>query len=279
VALNPLRKVSQAVSRVLSKDQAATATSLGQLVYAVGDIHGCYDLMTGLLAQIVTDADRASNRRPIVIFCGDYVDRGPDSAKVVEALVWLQKRTDLEVRLLKGNHEQALLDFLERPEKAGPWIAYGGAATLSSYGVEPPSADADEPGYIQARDQLLEKMPSSHLRLLQHLELMLSVGDYAFVHAGVRPGTALDKQTEADLLWIRADFIDREHAFEKIIVHGHTWAGDWPDIQPHRVGIDTGAYATDVLTAVRLEDGEMEILQERGPAAASQPSGATPALS
>lgn len=281
MALTSLRKVGDAVSRALSKDTAPGASSMGQLVYAVGDIHGCYDLLIPLLAQIVEDCGKdVRKRRPIVIFCGDYVDRGPDSAKVVEALIWLQKRADFEVRFLKGNHEQALLNFLERPEKGGPWITHGGAATLLSYGVVPPAADADPAQFVEARDRFLENMPSSHLHLLQHLEVMLSVGDYAFVHAGVRPGTDLERQTEDDLLWIRADFIDHEHAFEKIIVHGHTWASDWPDVQPHRIGIDTGAYATDVLTAIRLEDGDMAILQHRGPAAADPlQSGSRPARS
>lgn len=262
------RKATAAISPAGLKNGTAAATSLGQIIYAVGDIHGCYDLMMGLLGQIVSsEGEGAGSRRPIIIFCGDYVDRGPDSAKVVEALVWLQKRPEMEVRLLKGNHEQALLDFLERPEKAGPWIAHGGAATLSSYGVEPPAADASEDIYVEARNQFLQRMPSSHLHLLQHLELMLSVGDYAFVHAGVRPGTDLARQVEKDLLWIRNDFIDQDHKFEKIIVHGHTWASDWPDIQQHRIGIDTGAYATDVLTAIRIEDGAMQVLQQRGPSA------------
>lgn len=245
----------------------------GELVYAIGDIHGRYDLLKTLLAQIAEDAARAAQgRRPILIFCGDYVDRGPDSAKVLAALVWMQGRRDIEARLLKGNHEQALLDFIARPEEGLGWLRYGGVETLAAYGVAAPAALDGPEAYQRARDELLEAMPASHLRLLQGLELMLSVGDYAFVHAGVRPGAAFAEQDEQDLLWIRADFLDAPGPFEKVVVHGHTWIDDQPRLQEHRLSIDTGAYATGVLTAVRLQDGEVEVLRaasaERAPAAA-----------
>lgn len=228
----------------------------GQLVYAVGDIHGSYGLFKEMLARIAQDAaGRAAGRRPILVLLGDYVDRGPDSEKVVEALVWLKRRDDLEVHLLKGNHEQALLAFLDEPDDAEPWLAYGGAATLAAYGVTP-GGDLS-----LARDELLARMPASHLRLLERLELMVEVGDYAFVHAGVRPGAPLARQTENDLLWIRQGFLDVDGPFEKVIVHGHTWLDHRPQLSEHRIGLDTGAFATGVLSAVRLEDGEREILQ------------------
>jgi serine/threonine protein phosphatase 1 len=108
-------------------------------------------------------------------------------------------------------------------------------------------------------------MPASHLRLLGGLELGATIGDYAFVHAGVRPGRPLAKQTEADLLWIRKGFLDVEGPFEKVIVHGHTWTDDQPRLSRHRLSLDTGSYATGVLTAVRLEDGEVAVLQVRRP--------------
>jgi serine/threonine protein phosphatase 1 len=234
----------------------------GELVYAVGDIHGCYGLMKDVLAGIAADsAARACGRRPILIFLGDYVDRGPASAEVMEALVWLRRREDLEVHLLKGNHEQALLGFLDEPERGGPWLAFGGAETLTAYGVAPP-AEADGPeALMRARDALLARMPASHLKLLQELETMVVVGDYAFVHAGVRPGTPLQAQAENDLLWIRKGFVDQPGPFGKIIVHGHTWLGERPQLTEHRLGLDTGAYATGVLTAARIEDQEVELLQ------------------
>jgi serine/threonine protein phosphatase 1 len=251
---------------VLGRTQRTSASAEGELVYAIGDIHGCYDLMKALLAQVVGDiAQRAAGRRPILIFLGDYVDRGPDSAKVIEALLWLKRRRDLDVRLLKGNHEAAMLDFLEEPATAAAWLSFGGAETLAAYGVPPPEDNEGEAGMARARDELLERMPASHLRLLQGLELMLQVGDYAFVHAGVRPRTGLAAQDEHDLLWIRKPFLEAPGPFEKVIVHGHTWISDRPQVFDHRIGADTGAFATGVLTAVRLEDGELGVLQARAP--------------
>jgi serine/threonine protein phosphatase 1 len=235
---------------------------VGELVYAVGDVHGCYDLLKELLAEVAADAAaRGGERRPVVIFLGDYVDRGPQSAQVLDALIWLRGREDLEIHLLKGNHEQALLEFLDAPEAGGPWLSFGGAETLTSYGVAPPAPDAEPAAYRQARDALLERMPAGHLKLLLQLESMVVMGDYAFVHAGIRPGTPLEEQDETDLMWIRRGFIDHPGPFPKIIVHGHTWLSEQPQIVEHRLGIDTGAYATGVLSAVRLENGELEVLQ------------------
>ena len=244
--------------------RATPALVGGELVYAVADIHGCYELMKDVLARLAADTEvRAAGRRPILIFLGDYVDRGPHSARVMEALVWLQRRGDLEIHFLKGNHEQALLEFLEAPERSGPWIGFGGAETLTSYGVVPPPAEAPPDVYRAARDDLLERMPASHLHLLQRLETMVIVGDYAFVHAGVRPGVPLGEQEEIDLLWIRRGFVDQPGPFGKIIVHGHTWLSEQPQLEAHRIGLDTGGYATGVLSALRIEDGEYEVLQAR----------------
>jgi serine/threonine protein phosphatase 1 len=234
----------------------------GQLIYAVGDIHGRYDLLKDLLTRIAADiAARAAGRRPILVFLGDYVDRGPDPAKVLEALAWLKRRPDLEVHLLKGNHEQALLEFLDAPERGAGWLRYGGLETLAGYGVALPDPDLGEADMARARDDFLAEMPATHLRLLQALELMVEVGDYAFVHAGVRPGVALAEQAEHDLLWIRQEFLESPGPFEKTIVHGHTWLDHRPQLTEGRLSLDTGAYFTGVLTACRLEDGVREVIQ------------------
>jgi serine/threonine protein phosphatase 1 len=235
----------------------------GELIYAIGDVHGRYDLLKPLLSRILEDWKvRGPDRRPLLIFCGDYVDRGPDSAAVVEALVWLQQRNDLQACFLKGNHEAAMMRFLDNPPDCAGWLRFGGVETLRSYGVvAPPPADA--PACFRARDLLLQRMPSSHLRFLERLELMLVVGDYAFVHAGVQPGVGLQDQREDDLLWIRQEFLADEGPFEKIIVHGHSWTDDKPQILPHRIGLDTGAYATGVLTAIRLDGEDIGLLQAR----------------
>ncbi len=235
----------------------------GELIYAVGDVHGRYDLFKRLLTLILEDwAVEGRGRRPLLIFCGDYVDRGPDSASVLEAMVWLQQRGDLQACFIKGNHEAAMMRFLDTPTDCAGWLRFGGVETLASYGVVAPAPD-DPADCFRARDLLLQRMPSSHLRFLERLELMLVVGDYAFVHAGVQPGVDLKGQREEDLLWIRQEFLEDEGPFEKIIVHGHSWTDDQPHILPHRIGLDTGAYATGVLTAVRLDGEDIGVLQTR----------------
>jgi serine/threonine protein phosphatase 1 len=249
---------------------ATEATVDGQLVYAIGDVHGRYDLLKSLLGSIESDVVvHAKGRRPVLIMCGDYVDRGPESASVLDALSWLRRKEIFELHLLKGNHEQMLLAFIEAPERMSQWLLRHGAPTLASYGV------TASPAYTSlqltsARDELLDCMPASHLELLRSLRLMVSLGDYAFVHAGVQPGKSLSAQTEEALLWIREDFLDDPGPFPKVIVHGHSWSNDKPTLLPHRLGIDTGAYRTGVLTAVRLEDREVTVIQahsELGPGA------------
>jgi serine/threonine protein phosphatase 1 len=259
----------ETLSRELAADPHAATPPIarnteGELIYAVGDVHGRYDLMKDLLAQISRDsAGTAKGRLPILVFVGDYIDRGPDSDKVMQALVWLRRRGGFALRMLKGNHEQGLLEFLEDPESGAAWLAFGGAATLAAYGVTPPSGEVCSEALVRARDALMDNMPASHLQLLGELELMVVVGDYAFTHAGVRPDTPLAGQTEADLLWIRRGFLDAPGPFERVIVHGHTWLDERPQLTGSRIGLDTGAYATGVLTAVRLDADQMEILQAR----------------
>ncbi|USI74869.1 metallophosphoesterase family protein [Sphingomonas morindae] len=237
----------------------------GQLVYAIGDIHGCYAPLRALLGSIAEDvAARAAGRTPILLFCGDYVDRGPASSQVLDCLVWLRRHSGYRVHCLKGNHEQVMLDYLADPAAAADWLRFGGGETLASYGVSPPAPDAPPADHVAARDDLLEALPVAHLRLLEGLELLVGIGDFAFVHAGIRPGVALRNQAEEDLLWIRETFLSSAEDHGKIIVHGHSWRSDAPQLHDNRIGIDTGTYDTGVLTALRLEDGAAAILQARG---------------
>jgi serine/threonine protein phosphatase 1 len=245
--------------------RSAEGGTEGQRVYAVGDVHGLFDLLQALLEAIAADA---AGRPHLLVFAGDYIDRGPDSARVLERLVGLRRARGEGVLLLKGNHEQALLRFLDDPAGGRAWIErFGGAATLGSYGLAVPPAGVTAAELVDLRDALLDDMPAAHLRLLQDLDLMVVLGDYAFVHAGVGLDGGLAEQTEDDLLWARKDFLARERAFEKIIVHGHTWAGEAPQLLDHRIGVDTGAYETGVLTAVSIEDAERGVVQARDAAA------------
>lgn len=251
---------------------AAPAKIGGELVYAIGDIHGSYLLLRDLLARIAADADAtARGRRPIIILLGDLIDRGPHSAQVVEAVTWLQRHHRFEVRLLMGNHERSMLAFIDHPAESGEWLLFGGDMTLHCYGVEPPPPGAPANALIATRDALIQRMPAAHLLCLQQGLSMLTLGDYAFVHAGIRPGRPIAEQVESDTLWIGAEFTASTERFEKIVVHGHSITDEvqWPG---NRIGIDTGAYRSGILTALRIEDDWLRLIQtekEEAPRAAA----------
>lgn len=235
----------------------------GRLVYAVGDVHGRLDLLEALLGEIARDALESRPRwRPLLIFVGDYVDRGPASRQVLDRLVSVCGGSAFEVRALKGNHEEAMLRFLDDPWFGPTWAQFGGAETLASYGVEAPTGDTDGSAWTAARDALAKALPPSHVQFLNDLELLVRVGDYAFVHAGLDPKEALERQVEHDVLWIRQEFLGADGPGECVVVHGHT-PSEEAEFFPHRIGIDTGAYATGVLTAVRLLDDSRRLIQAR----------------
>jgi len=234
----------------------------GRLVYAVGDIHGYAGALKALLAQI--EADAAKSRpaeRPLLVFVGDYVDRGPDSRGTMDAVIAAEAAGGFEVVALKGNHEDALARFLVDPGYAPAWIGNWGAETLVSYGVSPPSA-YDTAACERAQARFTGVFPAAHRALLGRLRLAVTVGDYLFVHAGVRPGVALDEQDERDLIWIRYEFLTSDADFGKVVVHGHT-PSELPELKPNRINIDTGVYFTGVLTAVRLEGETRRFIQAR----------------
>ncbi len=236
----------------------------GRLVYAVGDVHGRLDVLEPLIRrEIASDVlITRPKERPLLIFLGDYVDRGPQSRGVVDLILSLSADSAFEVVALKGNHEEALLQFLEQPSFAATWFEHGGAQTLVSYGVQPPSTRTDHEAWAKTRDEFAEALPPEHLAFYRGLELIRTVGDYAFVHAGVRPGVPLAEQAERDLLWIRHEFINDRGPFEKVIVHGHT-PNEEAQLTRHRLGIDTGAYATGVLSAVRLYGTDQRLIQSK----------------
>lgn len=233
-------------------------------IYAIGDVHGRYDLLHALLGEIGRDAaDRHPGVTPLLVLCGDYIDRGPSSAQVLAALIWLKRSTAIEARLLEGNHEAMLRGFMASPTEHGRWLSAEGHLTLGSYDVIlPDEFDDKDPMFLtRARDSLLDVMPVSHYHLLQSLELYVEAGDYVFVHAGVVPGIAIDAQKRADLLWIRNEFLEHPRPSRSIVVHGHTWQDDRAQVLPHRIGIDTGAYDTGVLTALHIAGETIDTIQ------------------
>jgi len=232
----------------------------GRLVYAVGDVHGYPGQLAALLRQIADDAEReAGPERPLIVFLGDYVDRGPDGRAVIELVLSAMEDNRFEVVALKGNHEDALLRFLADPGFAPAWIANWGQTTLQAYGVAPPSG-FDVAACEAAQARFVQALPARHRAFLADLQLRVEVGDYLFVHAGVRPGVPLDAQVERDLIWIRYEFLESDAAFGKVVVHGHTPA-DRPERKANRINVDTGVYFSGTLTAVRLKGEQLTFLQ------------------
>jgi diadenosine tetraphosphatase ApaH/serine/threonine PP2A family protein phosphatase len=218
----------------------------GRRIYAIGDVHGRADLLEMMHRRIAADLELNPIANPLLICLGDYVDRGPDSAGVLDLLLE-EAPAGMKRIALMGNHEALMLRFLVDESVAPVWLANGGDATLESYGIDPLDS------YERARRQLDRLIPRPHRALLESLALSHSEGDYFFVHAGVKPGLALDQQRQEDMLWIRGEFLHSDADHGKIVVHGHSITAE-PEIRPNRIGIDTGAYASGRLTCLVLED-------------------------
>jgi serine/threonine protein phosphatase 1 len=236
----------------------------GIRVYVVGDIHGRFDLLQQMERMILADVlDSGRHLDCMVIHLGDFVDRGFESRKVVDHLLRMPTDGLIRVNLL-GNHDLWLREFAcakEIPEEtAASWIRFGGDATLLSYGTKLDLKKPERERFAEARRQLQQRFPDEHARFLVSLELAFGLGDYFFCHAGVRPDVPLDRQTEAELLWIREPFLSWSGDYGKIIVHGHT-VEEAPVIRANRIGIDTGACWTGRLTCLVLEGEDRRFLQ------------------
>jgi serine/threonine protein phosphatase 1 len=225
-------------------------------IYAIGDIHGRADLLDRMIIEIATDLSVHRTDDPLTVTVGDYIDRGPDSCGVIERLVVNPFATRFVA--LKGNHELLLESFLRDPSTGDYWRQLGGLETLHSYGVDVVPLMRGQ-GYAAAAEAFRAVLPQSHIEFLASLKLSLSIGRYFLCHAGVRPGVALDRQDEDDLLWIRDEFLRSKADFGKIVVHGHTPIAE-PDLRPNRINIDTGAFMTDRLTCAVLEENDVRFL-------------------
>lgn len=235
--------------------QPQASVPAGQRVYAIGDIHGRLDLFEQLLAKI--DADDASrpSAETTLILLGDLIDRGPDSRAVVERAMDLARTG--KVRVLAGNHEEMLLGSLHDDETLRHFLRHGGKETLFSYGL---TGEEYSRGKLpDIRERANELIPPEHIAFMEAMENQIIVGDYLFVHAGIRPGVPLAEQTTSDLRWIRREFLDHEAPHGHLVVHGHTITAE-PVLRPNRIGIDTGAYASGRLTALGVEGDERWLL-------------------
>jgi serine/threonine protein phosphatase 1 len=228
----------------------------GRRIYAVGDIHGCADLLSDIFDRIDDDLKSRPTPEVVHVFLGDYIDRGPDSRQVIELLIARQREND--VVFLKGNHEIYIMNFLKTPRILDDWQRLGGLETLMSYGINP-IINANAAAQARIAIDFDRVLPESHRQFLNHLTLSFTCGDFFFVHAGVRPGVPLERQRDEDLLWIRQEFLLCENDFGKIVVHGHTPV-PYPDVRPNRINIDTGAYATRRLTCLVLEGNTIDFI-------------------
>lgn len=231
----------------------------GMRVYAIGDIHGRRDLLDGLLARIGQDADGEEPvEHEMIVFVGDYIDRGPQSREVIDRLLSPMPR-GMEPVFLLGNHERLLIDTLRSAETLSLWLPNGGQATLKSYGIDLLDM-ASRPAGSVSESWIEQAIPETHRAFLKGLQLYKKLGDYLFVHAGIRPGVPLAEQSNHDLLWIRAEFLEHEGDLGHFVVHGHT-ARLEPDVRANRIGIDTGAVKTGRLTALRLQGRDRRFIQ------------------
>ena len=226
-------------------------------IYAIGDVHGRGDLLQPMLARIDAYTSAYPTPRPILVFLGDYIDRGPSSREVIDQLVLLNKQR--EVVFLEGNHEYYLMKFLKNPPFLTDWLRYGGLDTLRSYGIFPKNYLELGEQELLATSLNLILHENGHHDFLSNLRRSFVCGDFFFVHAGVRPGVPLDQQSQRDLLEIRNDFLSSKSDFGKIVVHGHTPVTR-PDVRLNRINIDTGAYATGKLSCIIIERDEIRFV-------------------
>ena len=232
----------------------------GHRAYAIGDIHGRLDLLDRLLASIEEDLKRRPVRNAVLVFVGDLIDRGPQSAQVIERLR-TYRRPGVVTTFILGNHEEVMLRILRGDSSAiSSWLRFGGLECLHSYGVT--GSDLRSRPEAELLATIKAAVPRKHVDFLESFADSCRFGDYLFVHAGIRPGVELDQQRQSDLRWIREPFLfdETDHGF--VVVHGHTIC-DQVEERPNRIGIDTGAYRTGVLTALAIEGAERWLLDTR----------------
>lgn len=236
----------------------------GQRWYAIGDIHGCYELLNALIRTIDSDDEQRGVADTRLLFLGDYIDRGPNSRGVIELMMKLDLGDD-KVVFLMGNHEEVLLATAEGNRRAAALLhKMGGRETLLSYGVSAQDYDyADPPGIV---DMVRSAIPREHLDWLAALRSSYRAGGYFFAHAGIRPGIPLADQAPSDMRWIRRDFLSHAASHGPMVVHGHSVTTEI-DERANRIGIDTGAYASGRLTALGIEGAQRWYLQTGTPGA------------
>lgn len=235
----------------------------GVRLYAIGDVHGRLDLLAAMHQRIEEEIVRDAPADWRVIHLGDYVDRGPDSKGVIDFLIEARERDRRHV-MLAGNHDVGFLDFIKKPDPEGLFIRFGGIQTALSYGVAISEGTSMWFGKADAavrkgHESLVEAVPQTHIDFLRSLRLSLTLGDFFFCHAGIRPGIALARQNPQDLMWIRDIFHNYQGLFPKIVVHGHTPVPE-AEVMANRVNVDTLAWQSGMLSALVVDGPDKRIL-------------------
>lgn len=248
------------LGKFFSRDSGPSGPK-GRRAYVIGDIHGCLDLLERILTRIEQDIAETPRTPISMVFLGDIVDRGPSSAQVVERLrTYFHPRAT--THFIMGNHEEVMLRVIGGDtELLKSWLRFGGVETLQSYGLDARTVKQLEPEELSAA--LQKAIPESHRKFLAGFADSISFGDYVFVHAGVRPGVDLAEQNQSDLRWIREPFLSDETDRGFVVVHGHTITNA-VDVTPNRIGVDTGAYSTGVLSALAIEQSRKWLIQTSG---------------
>ncbi|MEO6150905.1 MAG: metallophosphoesterase family protein [Mucilaginibacter sp.] len=241
--------------------EAATAT----VVYAVADTHGQLDLLMAMETLIKKDIEAMQPEHPVICYLGDYVDRGPHSAGIIDYLQAAKQADGISRVFLKGNHEDRMIDFLVDPASYGAsMLKYGGLQLMQSYGL-PITEEHEDYDWLQLRDEFKEAIPAAHHEFLRNLRLVFRWKGYLFVHAGLNLEKPLQAQEERDLMWIRDPFLESGKDWGFIVVHGHVIV-DEPEFRPNRIDMDTGAFKNGVLSCLVAAEGGTRVLQVRNPA-------------
>jgi serine/threonine protein phosphatase 1 len=241
--------------------RAPATVPAGQRIYAIGDVHGRFDLLTDLMERIEADSRARGPADVHVVLLGDLIDRGPESRAVIDHFLG-GGPAFARFHYIQGKHEEMLLKLIDdpSPDLVTHYLRFGGRETLESYGASQIVLDMPD---RYTPDTLAHSVPEGHRAFFRAMHDAVQFGDYFFTHAGIRPGVALDVQQRSDLRWIRTSFLDSEADHGVVVVHGHTIT-DAVEVRPNRIGIDTGAYFTGVLTALGLEGAERWFLQTAG---------------
>lgn len=235
----------------------------GLRIYAIGDIHGGLDLLKKMHSAISADLIKSPPQDVHIVYLGDYVDRGEHSQGVIDTLIARRDRGDgVAKTFLLGNHEQGMIDFIEKPDSPNGsiWLDWGGMETLASYGITFDSDVLLPAEKEQAAHDLASVIPQAHMEFLKSLSHSLELGEYFFAHAGVDPIKSMNKQDIQDLYFIREPFLSWPEPLSHMVVHGHTKTTGKPEILPHRINVDTGIYETGILTAAVIESDGVRFL-------------------